>query len=267
MARISPHNRATGKPRNGSTATRAAGEQRKSEIMPLDMRNAIFAAVVAAALVAACTAPPPRLPTAEIRPPEGFPEQHYRQAAARGVPVFRIDPATSRIVIEVFRAGSLARLGHDHVIASHDVHGFVAPSEGRSDLYIALERLFVDEPELRAEAGFDTQPSADDVAGTRGNMLRALDAARYPFAVIRIVRDPASGQDSPGDVAITVHGATRTLRVPLHIDSGDVQIRVAGELSLRQTDFGIEPLSVLGGALRVQDTVKLRYRIEARRVE
>src|SRR3989475_9970108 len=104
-------------------------------------------------------------------PPADFPEAYYREAAAQGKPVFRVDPRESLVVIEVRRAGSLARLGHDHVVASHELGGYVAPDEGRADLYVALGRLAVDEAALRTEAGFDTQPAESDIAGTRANML------------------------------------------------------------------------------------------------
>jgi hypothetical protein len=40
----------------------------------------------------------------------------------------------------------------------------------------------------------------------------------------------------------------------------------AGELRLRQSDFGITPFSVLGGALTVEDELRVRYRLLARRV-
>jgi hypothetical protein len=108
--------------------------------------------------------------------------------AARGSPVFRVDPASSLVVILVRRGGSLARLGHDHVVASHDVQGLVAPGEGRSDLYVALDRLVVDEPALRAEAKLDTQPTEEDIAGTRRNMLNTLQANEFPFALVNIAR-------------------------------------------------------------------------------
>ena len=62
-------------------------------------------------------------------------------------------------------------------------------TSGRADLYVPLDTLVVDEPALRAEAGFDTQPSAADIAGTRRNMLeKVLEADRYPFALIAVKR-------------------------------------------------------------------------------
>ena len=112
---------------------------------------------------------PPSLPTGA---PPDFPHAYYRQLQAQGKPVFRVDAARSQVVIEVRRGGSLARLGHDHVVASHDVAGNIAPDEGRADFYVRLDALTVDEPDLRASAGFDTQPDADDIAGTRRNMLQ-----------------------------------------------------------------------------------------------
>ena len=229
------------------------------------MRNAFVAAGVLAGLLAACAPHAPRPPEADRQAPPDFPETYYRETA-RGSPVFRVDPASSLVVIEVRRGGSLARLGHDHVVASHDVQGFVAPGEGRSDLYVALDRLVVDEPELRADAKFDTQPSEDDIAGTRRNMLNTLQAAQFPFALINIVRGDAGGAETGLSVSITLHGITRTLRVPVQIDAGNDAVRVTGRLSLRQTDFGIKPLSVLGGAIQVQDVVDLRFSIRALRI-
>ena len=230
------------------------------------MRSALVAAGTVAGLVAACTWVARPLPEPDRQAPADFPEAQYLQAAARGDPVYRVDPASSLVVIEVRRGGSLARLGHDHVVASHDVQGYVAPGQGRSDLHVRLDRLVVDEPELRARAGFDTQPTEDDIAGTRRNMLTGLGAAEHPFVRVGIAKGATDGPDDPLSVAITLHGATRTQQVPMQVDvRGDV-VAVTGRLSLRQTDFGIEPLSVLGGALQVQDVVNLRFDIRARRV-
>lgn len=231
------------------------------------MRNVLAAASAVAGLVAACAwvAPPP--PQTDGRAPADFPEAHYLQAATRGDPVFRIDPASSLVVIEVRRGGTLARLGHDHVVASHDVRGYVAPGQGRADLYVRLDRLVVDEPALRVEAGLETRPSEDDIAGTRRNMLAGLRATDHPFALVSIARGAGDGPGDPLSVAITVHGTTRTLQVPVQVDVRAGVVGVAGRLSLRQTDFGITPLSVLGGALQVQDVVDLRFGIRARRIE
>ncbi len=219
--------------------------------------------VAMVALVAACVSPPPTPLPVTTQAPPGFPEAYYKEAAMQGIRVFRIDPAESLVVIEVRRGGSLARLGHDHVVASREVGGFVVPSAGRADLYVRFDRLIVDEPALRAEAGFDTQPTDEDVAGTRRNMLNGLEAAKFPFALVNV----AGGSEGDGNaglrVTLTLHGVTRTLQVPVWIDRSADAVTVAGRLAVKQTDFGITPLSVLGGAIQVQDEVQMRFRIRA----
>ena len=224
----------------------------------------VLLAVVALAILAACAPQVRPLAPTEGGPPPGFPERTYRQSAAAGKAVYRVDPAHSLVVIEVRRAGSLARLGHDHVVASHDVQGYVLPDAGRADIYVRLDRLVVDEPDLRAQAGFDTRPTAEDIAGTRRNMLeRVLDAEHYPFALVGVKDVRGAGASRTATVAITLHGTTRTMNVPLAVESQAASIAVSGELTLAQTDFGIVPLSILGGAIQVQDAVRLRFRIEA----
>jgi hypothetical protein len=84
----------------------------------------------------------------------------YQLAAQAGKKVYRIDAAQSLITITVRRGGALARLGHDHVVASRTLDGFVAPDAGRADFSFRLDQMSVDEPALRSAAGFDTQPPA-----------------------------------------------------------------------------------------------------------
>lgn len=205
---------------------------------------------------------------APVAPPAEFPESDYQQALKQGKPVYRVDPAESLVVIEVRRGGSLARLGHDHVVASHEVTGYVAPGEGRADLYVALARLVVDEPELRKEAGFDTQPTESDIEGTRSNMLNhVLEAEKFPFALVSVSgADPKQAKATLA-VAITLHGRTRTFQIPSEIAADEQRISVSGRLAFNQTDFGIVPYSLLGGAIAVKDGLALRFRIRARRSE
>ncbi|MFC5300881.1 YceI family protein [Azospira restricta] len=222
---------------------------------------------LAVAVLAACA---PGVPPEEAalappaEPPAGFPAADYRRAAAAGHRVLQVDPAQSRIVVEVRRDGPLARLGHDHVVASHDLRGQVDLDAGRADLYLALARLVVDDPAQRAAAGFAEPPDERAIAGTRRNMLtRVLDAGRFPFATIAVRRD---APDAPTvRAAITVHGATREFDVPVSSETLADGIAVAGRIDFRQSDFGIVPLTALNGALRVADRLDLHFRIVARR--
>ena len=225
--------------------------------------RAVVTATLLSAVLAGC-APLLRGP-APAAPPADFPEGYYREALAQGKPVFRVDPAESLVVIEVRRSGSLARLGHDHVVASRELVGYVAPDEGRADLYVALARMQVDEAALRAEAGFDAQPTESDIEGTRANMLaKVLEADKFPFALISVAGASAKEKKTTLAVAITLHGHMRTLQVPAEIEADAEKIGVTGRLSFEQTDFGITPYSLLGGAIAVKNRVDLRFRIIAR---
>jgi len=234
------------------------------------MRAGPIGAIVLAIGLAAC-APQVLVPATPVAGdsarPTGFPEAYYLDAAKRGAPVYTVDPASSLVVIEVRRAGTLAQLGHDHVVASHDARGYVAPADGRADLYVRLDRLAVDERDLRAEARFDSQPPEEAIAGTRDNMLRKLDADAHPYATIGVRGVDADASGSIVNATITVNGTERAMRIPARIAVGAGQIDVTGNLTLQQTSFGITPYSILAGALQVQDEVSIRFRIHARRLE
>jgi len=176
--------------------------------------------------------------------------------------VLHIDSASSLIAVTVRRGGILARLGHDHVVASHTVSGTVTPSQNRADLQFRLDQLIVDEADLRQIAGLDKQPSADAIDGTRHNMLsKVLDAERYPLVQMQVKR---ISNAQALQVSITLHGVTRTLAIPASIREENGSINVKGNVNLKQTDFGITPFSVMAGAMAVQDQMELRFDLTAR---
>jgi hypothetical protein len=234
-------------------------------------RRLAVIALVAATLLGACVSPQPQpvRPPALAPAPKDFPAGFYEQAAAQGEPVYRVDSSNSLVTLIVRRAGSLAHLGHDHVVASRSVQGYIAPQTGRADLYVPLTELTVDEPALRAEAGLDTQPTESDIAGTRSNMLdKVLQVQQFPYALIHVsgtvLKAPAA--NAQATVSITLHGATRTRSAPLQLESAEGEMRATGSFEFAQSDFGIVPFSILGGAVQVKDQVSLRFAIRARMV-
>ncbi len=214
--------------------------------------------LLALLLLAACAAKAPLPPAAPLETGDAW----YQKAAKSGKKIYRIDAAQSLITVTVRRGGALARFGHDHVIASRTVTGFVAPDAGRADFHFRLDQMSVDEPALRTAAGLDTQPSTDAIVGTRENMLgRVLDAATYPVVMLHAQR--VRGKGDLLRVTVTLHGVARTLEVPVAIEQSKTSVTASGELRLLQTDFGITPMSVMGGAMVVQDPMELRFKIVA----
>ncbi|KAB8053398.1 YceI family protein [Janthinobacterium rivuli] len=175
-----------------------------------------------------------------------------------------IAPEESLLTITVRRGGALARLGHDHVVASRTLQGVVAPALGRTQFQFLLDQMSVDEESLRQAAGLTTTPSADAIAGTRHNMLvRVLEAERYPWVRIDARR---AGKQDVFEADITLHGVTRTVQLPVRIEQAadGRRLQASGSLLLKQSDFGIVPFAVLGGAMAVQDQMELAFRITAR---
>jgi polyisoprenoid-binding protein YceI len=217
--------------------------------------------------MAGCAQLPPRegAPAPAVtQAPADFPAQDYERIAAQGRAIYRVDPVHSLVVITVRRGGSLARLGHDHVVAARAVQGYVAPDDGRADLYVPLAELTVDEPALRAQAGFDTQPSATDIEGTRANMLdKVLETQRFPHAFIRVSSVERSASGARLKLALVLHGVTRNFDVPARLQAAGDELSVTGSLAFKQSEFGIVPFSILGGAVEVQDALDLRFAVQA----
>jgi hypothetical protein len=218
-------------------------------------------------LLAACAAPQPTRPPSAPAHPSDFPAAFYREAAAAGRAVYQINPTRSLGTVYAYRRGSLAKLGHDHVIASHAIQGYGLvgrdTKDARADLYVPLASLVIDEPALRRSAGFEGQLRADEVAATRVHMLESvLQAGRYPF--LQLHADWAKhGRDKVLKVTIRLHGITRSYRVPVRYSRSRDSLTASGQIRIRQTDFGMTPYSVLGGALGVKDELRLRFSIVA----
>ncbi len=233
-----------------------------------DAANAVSAMkiiplLLALALVACTTAPdvPPAPFTTPIVP---FSSNlaWYKDAAAAGKTVWQIDSKATLVTVTVRRGGSLARLGHDHVVASRTVEGMVAPDDGRADFQFRLDQMRVDESDLRQEAGLLTVPTEAAIEGTRTNMLtKVLDAERHPMVELNAVLAPGSVVR----LRIKLNGAERTVDVPTRIERSADGLVATGSFTLLQTEFGITPMSVLGGAITVMDQMELRFRLVAGR--
>src|SRR6266702_6616566 len=101
---------------------------------------------------------------------------------------YDVEPRESLLTILAFRGGALAKAGHNHVIASHDMSGtlYVPDDQSRStfEVRVPVAQLTIDEPELRGKEGPDFPTEVPDSAkeGTRRNMLSEalLNGAQYP---------------------------------------------------------------------------------------
>jgi polyisoprenoid-binding protein YceI len=181
-------------------------------------------------------------------------------------------PEESLLTVLVYRGGALAKAGHNHLIASHEMSGMAYVPEdltrGSFEIRVPVQSFTIDEPTLRAIEGPDFQADVPDSAreGTKKNLLSEpmLDGARYPEIVLRSERIEQGADGLVAHVSVTVRDQTRVLAVPLRHELKGDTLLVKGELSLRQTDVGLTPFSLLGGALRVEDGMRVKFSVSAR---
>ena len=227
-------------------------------------RSKLLCLLLLSALLSACAPAPQTVFPAPLLQaiPQGFPAVWYQDARVHGEQVLSVDTANSLVEIDVRRGGPLAQMGHDHVVSSRQLNGFVEARSGRADLYVQLDSLNMDEPELRRAAGLEGNPSAEDIEATRRNMLdKVLESRRFPFALIKVQRVDAQTLA----VSLTLHGVTRTQQIPAQMRTlADGAVEVSGTLAIRQTEFGMTPMAVMGGALRVEDALTMRFRVKAK---
>jgi YceI-like domain len=227
------------------------------------------ATLLLAVLLASCASRPPR----EAPPPAAVPPPAPQQPQA--IPPqgreFRVDSAASLLTVRVYRGGALARAGHNHVIASHSLMGVVRvpedPARASFDIHLPVSELVVDEEELRARAGPDFPPGVPDdaKAGTKRNMLgpALLEADRYPEIILQSEAMQRGPEGLEAQVRVVVRDRASSVIVPLQYTLGGDRLEVQGELALRQTDLGVTPFSLFGGALRVLDEIKVQFDIVA----
>jgi len=192
-----------------------------------------------------------------------------------GAKRYTIDGASSEIHILVYRAGPMARLGHDHVVSSKDLTGVVFWHEelarSRVEMVMPIASLIVDDPLARADEGdqFAAEVSQDAREGTYRNLMRAdvLDVEHFPTIALQSVAVSGNHARPTLLMRITIKGATRDVSVPVNVrrqDDRSIALLIAqGEFDINQSDFGITPFSVAAGALRVQDRLTIRFKVVA----
>jgi len=228
--------------------------------------RALIAVVPLALLLAGC-------PT-RTREPSAPPTPQPVQPAptAEGRP-YDVVPGESLLTIQVYRGGTLARVGHNHVIASHDLTGQVVlnddPSKSSFRIQFPVASLTVDEEPLREQAGPDFPPGVPDSAkeGTKKNLLgpALLDGETYPtISLASGLLESVEGGSLNAQVQVTVRDQTRTVPVTIRYEKQDGRLLATGELPLKQSDLGLKPFSVMMGALEVKDEMTVRFSITSR---
>jgi polyisoprenoid-binding protein YceI len=177
-----------------------------------------------------------------------------------------IDPSATSIAIHVGKAGVFAFAGHTHEVIAPAVQGRITLDQ--SDPAASMVSIEFDAARLKV-TGKGEPP--EDVPEVQRVMLseRVLDVQRYPsiaFKSQRVVLVRQSGDRMELRLAgdLSLHGVSRPLNVPVTVVLGTDRLTVKGTTTLRQTDFGIQPVSAGAGTVRVKDEVEVVFSIVAR---
>lgn len=218
-------------------------------------------------MLAACQTLPPPEESAALRVPVDI-----GVALPADAPRFIVDQEASEIRLLVYRAGPLARFGHDHVVTGRvrgEIRAGVGAAASGFRLEVPVESFVVDLPAARAEEGgdFATEVSAPARRDTRDNMLGkdVLDAANYPSIRIDSLALVGPRWNPTVLARVALRGATRDLRFPAAVIQRDDLLTVVASFRVRQSDFGVTPFATLGGGLLVRDLIDIRIRLVARR--
>jgi hypothetical protein len=222
-------------------------------------------------VIAATSGCAPRRPEAAAPGPATAAPRATVPAGARE---YAIDPDASVVTMLVRRGGKLSTFGHVHVVTSADETGRVwfgtTPDLSGFEVRVPVDAFVVDEPAARAAAGpeFAAKVPDDARASTRRNMLGpdVLDAARYPEIVVGSAGPLPNAAPSQVAARIVVRGAMVEREVPVTARVNADSVTAHGNFAILQSELGIEPFSIMGGAIAVADEVEVRFDIVARPV-
>jgi len=177
--------------------------------------------------------------------------------AAAGPRTFTVDPGRSRATIDVGKTGLFSFAGHTHEVEAPLTSGVIhldpdAPS--RSDV-----RLEFSAAAMRV-TGKGEPP--DDVPKVTETMLgeMVLDAKTYPAITFESTRVSPKNEVTGN---LTIHGVTQPVTAPVALKVDGATLTATGKFSIKQSDFGIRPISV-GGVVKVKDELNITFTIAAR---
>jgi len=192
-------------------------------------------------------------------------------ANAAQATTFTIDQARSMLVLQLFRDGVAAGLGHDHVVRATRFSGLVSfdpktPESASIRVDVDAAALKADEPSTRSRFSVSGAPTASDIAEIETSMKseRQLYVSKFPritFGSDRITREASGRYQVAGQ--LTIRGVTQPVRFPATVRmEGDV-FRATATIEFLQTSFGFQPYRAALGAIKNRDAVVLHVDLTA----
>lgn len=162
-----------------------------------------------------------------------------------------IDTAGSTLTVFVYKAGLFSPFADNHVIRAPIARGSMSVDGERAvEVAVRSADLTVLDPDLSADKRADVQ--------TRMLGPDVLDSRKYPDIAFASSTIESTGPDRWNVTGrLTIHGQTRATTFPVTRANG----RYRGTVMLKQRDFGIQPISLFGGTVKVKDELKVAFDI------
>ncbi len=161
-----------------------------------------------------------------------------------------IDVQHSTLTIHVSKSGLFSVAAHEHWVNAPISSGKYSVSEpARIEFTVNAAKMEVKpDPKVDAKTQAEIQKDMQDMT---------LESAKYPEIVFRSSSIVKSGDGWKVDGALTLHGVTKTV----HADVKKTGDTYTGRTTLKQTDFGIKPVTVGGGLVKVKDELEIDFQI------
>lgn len=175
---------------------------------------------------------------------------------------FQLDPSRSRFEVRTSSSGLFRAFGHDHTVGVKDFSGIAEVANPAIEL--SSLQLKVKAASLSLSDKEVGEKDRQEIESTMRNQV--LEVSRFPEIVFKSTRVTAK-KLSEGEYEakiegdLELHGVTRHEIIPLHIKTQENELRAKGECALKQSDYGIKPVSAGGGTVKVKNEVKLSFDI------
>ena len=160
-----------------------------------------------------------------------------------------IDTEHSSFTIHVGKSGLFSVAGHDHEVVAPIAEGVVDDAEpGHVWLRIEAAKLTV-------------LPERDQAEVQSTMQSRVLESKSFPeirFESTSIAKVGDGKWASTGN--LTLHGQTKVITVQVQREKDGY----TGWTKIKQTQFGIQPVSAAGGAIKVKDELQIEFFIVAK---
>ena len=176
-----------------------------------------------------------------------------------------VDVEASRIYVRVGKR----RLGHEHGVEGKVKSGNVQLNarEKAGELVFDMTSLSADTDDARKYVGLEGTTDDDEKKDVTATMQGAsvLDAAKFPTATFTITSAAlAVEKNDEGkeqyilDGELTLHGETQPVKVvAAAVEEADGRVRLKGDFTIKQSDYGIKPYRAVGGLVSVTDELKI----------